>query len=274
MNNNKVAFEEKIETLINKPFEEIRRFLNGKHFRSSNCTELFWNSALPEIWAKELLRVPFILNLLFDYFSKAENVNPNFLNKIANLSPQILIKAIKLSKAFEIEEHWESFEIFKTIRNQELSIFYKELDYLRRLIKEWEEKAKFFEGVIQELDYEDILIHVISYFEKFKRSEKTISNQSLLTSYEISFCYVLNNLLNIKQNLVKAAGEKSENKYSVLQFRKAIEESLPPLNTVEGLIKGKYLAVESITQEKKLIREAIDFYFSFFATSYQIDLYL
>ncbi|MEZ5039738.1 MAG: hypothetical protein R2828_07600 [Saprospiraceae bacterium] len=274
MNKYEIDFQQKIDGLIGKPFNEVQAFLKPKKFRKSKCTELFWKSTLPGSWTKELLSLPAKMFFLFDYFSKPENINAAFLQTVAKINPQLLKRAIKLSKAFQNQEHWESFYIFKRHQNHELKIFYKELDFLRRLYNNWEEKGEFHKSVIQELDYEDILVHTISYFEKFKRSKQTISNQSLLTSNDISLCYVLNNLLNIKHAAINTTGEKIRNKYGVLEFKKAVEDTLPPLNTTEGLIKGAYLPVESISPEKKLIRETISFYFSNFETNYQIDKYL
>jgi|GEM_PF-2465777 len=274
MNTHEIDFQQKIDDLIGKPFNAVLAFLKSRKFRNAKCTELFWKSALPGSWTKELLSLPAKMFFLLDYFSKSENVNAVFLQTVAKINPQLLKRAIKLSKVFPNKEHWESFYIFKKHQNHELKIFYKELEFLRKLVNDWEEKRGFHEGVIQELDDEGILIHSISYFEKLKRSKQTISNQSLLTSYEISLCYVLNDLLNIKHAAIRATGEKIRNKYGILEFKKVIEDTLPPLNTTEGLIKGAYLPVESISPAKKLIRETISFYFSFYAVNYQIDKYL
>ncbi|MCB9295229.1 MAG: hypothetical protein H6559_19225 [Lewinellaceae bacterium] len=268
-------FSQEIEALNDAPFEEVAAFLRSKRFRKSKCHEIFWTSPLPSKWAKQLLVLPNSIDLLFDYFSKPENVNPTFLQEMAKQNHRLLEKAIKISKAYDIQSHWESFEGFRTNQNQQLRIFYKELDYIRKLTSDWQEKAEFYEGVIWGLDYEDILIHTISYFEKFKRSsERTIGKQSLITSTEITLCYTLNNLLTIKQAAIKETGESIKSKYTISAFKKAIQDALPPLNSPEGVIQGKYLPEETISPEKQLIREAIEFYFSFFTVGYQIDRYL
>ncbi len=267
-------FSQEIEALNDAPFKEVASFLRSKQFRRSQCHEIFWKSPLPLKWTKELLALPNSLDLLFDYFSKPENAHASFLQEMAKQNQRLLEKAIKISKAYEIQSHWESFEVFRTNQNQRLRIFYKELDYIRKLTSDWQEKAEFHEGVIRGLDYEDIFIHTISYFEKFKRSEQTISNQSHLTSTEITLCYTLNNLLNIKQATIKETGGSIKSKYTISAFQKAVKDTLPPLNTPEGFIQGKYLPEEAISPEKQLIREAIEFYFSFFAVGYQIDRYL
>lgn len=267
-------FIQELEELNAAPFEEVAAFLRSKRFRKSECHEIFWKSPLSLKCAKELLALPNNIELLFDYFSKPENVNLIFLKEMAKWSPKLLEKAIKISKAYDIQSHWESFEVFSFSQNQRLRIFYKELDYIRRLIKDWQEKAKFYEGVIRGLDYEDILIHTISYFEKFKRSERTKGNQSLITSVEITLCYTLNNLLNIKQAAIRETGELIKSKYTVSAFQKAVQDTLPPLNSPEGVIQGKYLPEETVSPEKQLARESIEFYFSFFAVGYQVDRYL
>lgn len=264
----------KVGKLKDQGFDELARYLKSAKFKNSRYTEIFWISDLPVAWVHEICQLPNFIELLINYFSTSGTANPGFLHKVAQINPKLLIRIIKLKAAFEYPSHWDTFSFFKTGQNPDLKVFYKELDFIRKLKADWEAKERYYTSIVSGLDYEDILVHMVSFFEKFKRSEQTKGNQSLITSHEVSLCYVLNKMLNIKRAAANRTGEVCRNKYTVSEFKKVVQDTLPPLNTVEGIIQGKYLPVESVRRKKKLTRETIRFYLSLFSTGYQIDKYL
>lgn len=264
---------EEIKSLEVATFKEIAPFIKNrrKRFRKAESQAPFWTATLLAKWSKQILELPYAIDFLLDYFRQPD-ANLSFLQAAAAANSRLIERAVKLSKAYELEEHWKSMECLKSHENTRLKLLYKELTYIRRLNQHWEEQGKFYEGVIAALDYEDILIHLIACFERFKRSEETIRNQSLITSYELHYCRVLNHILNIKREA--QPDEAISNKYELSDFRQKAADVMPPLNPVKGLIQGKYLPNELITPEKKLIREVIDFYFRYLSMKYQIEKYL
>lgn len=266
-------FEEKIAYLESASFEEVAQFIKRrkKTYRRAALQTPFWTSALLARWAAQLLDLPYAIDFLLDYF-KQSDTNPGFLQEAVKAKPKLMERVIKLSKAYEAAEHWQSMEFLKRHEDTRLRILYKELIYIRRLNEHWKEKSRFYEGVISALDYEDILIHTASYFERFKRGEQTISDQSRITSHELHYCRVLNHILNIKRE--SQLDTAVANKYELSAFNQKASDAMPPINPAEGVIQGKYLPNESINPEKKLIREVIDFYFCYLSTQYQIEKYL
>ncbi len=268
----------RINDLENKSFGDVMSFLKEtscyQNGRSCKGSSLFWQSELPIKYFEELSNNPLYKELLFRYFSSPLNVNTKFLDLATKNTPKHLIEIIKLSKAFEIKEHWDSFSVFKNHTNRTICNFYKELEYVKRLLKNWEKESKYFVSILEKLHYEDILIHTVSYFEKFKRSSKnTKGNRNLIVSIEVNLIYVLNWILNIKKQKSLEDNFENKPKYSIQEFRKKIAETLPPLNTPES-IEGEYLLKEKIDDEKKLIRETIEFFFQYYGIKHQINKYL
>ncbi|WP_282773614.1 hypothetical protein [Phaeodactylibacter xiamenensis] len=266
-------FEEKIAYLESAPFEEVAQFIKRrkKTYRRAAPQTQFWTSNFLVKWAAQILDLPYAIDFLFDYFQQSDT-NPGFLQEAVGANPKLMERAIKLSKAHENDEHWRCMDCMSAHKNTRLRVFYKELDYLRKLDKHWKKKGGFYEGVISALDYEDILIHTVSSFERFKRSEQTIENQSLQTSHEVHYSRVLNHILNIKRE--SQPDTAVAKKYDLSEFRKKVSDVMPPLNPAEGVVRRKYLPRELITPEKKQFRDVIDFYFSYLSTQYQIEKYL
>lgn len=264
MNNTKkifTSFDEVLKTVISK---------KSKNYYKKNS---FWKSDLPLVWCKEFMSHPIGNELLLTYFSNSKFLNLTFLKKVSEIDTSKLIRAIKLTKAYENDKHWESFSWFKIQRNTDLKrlyFFYKELEFIKKAQIEWEKDSRFYESIISGYSYEDILIHTISYFEKFKRSPQTINNRSKLIMYEVNLCHVLNKILNLKKHLSTGTNDV----YSIEKFKAKVKENLPPINPPQGIAEGKYLPIEKITDEKKLLRETIEFFYSHHEIERFIELYL
>ena len=278
--NTKEYISNRINDLLeNKSYSKVVSFLKTtscyQNDRNCKYSYLFWQSELPLKHFEKLSSNSFYKELLFGYFSSPQNINNQFIDLATKSKEVSLIEVIKLTKAYEIREHWESFIIFKNHNNIKFRKFYKELEYIKKLLENWEIKSKYFVAIFEQLDYEDILIHTISYYEKFKRSSQAAKgNRNHIISMEMNLVYVLNFILNIKKQKSLSEDIINKPKYSVPEFRKKAKETLPPLNTAESLAKGRYLPQEKIDNEKQLIREAIEFFFAYHGVKYQIDKYL
>jgi len=270
----------KIEGLYSKSFNEVVNFLKSTtiyHYAKfkNEYSEIFWHSELPIKWIKEISSTSFIEEFLFGYFSKPENANSEFLKTALSHCSIPLIKILKLSKSFENIQHWQTFAVFEKYYDKRFQLLYKELSFIKKIISDWDSKSIYYKTIVEKFDYEDILIHTISYYEKFKRSSKLAqNNRTHIVRIEMNLNYVLNEILNIKKNKYISENRQITNKYLSSEFKDVIKEILPPLNPIEGIAKGKYLPNEKITDDKKIIREAIEFFFAFHVLKYQIDIYL
>jgi hypothetical protein len=275
---NKIQISQKIENYRNKTFDELLQFVKKSfcyHPYKFEYSEIFWNSILPLKWIKEFSFNYFFEEMLIGYFSKGENANPEFLSTTTRSSPDLLIKIIKLTKAFENQEHWESFGFFNDHENINFRNLYKELKFIKGYIARWDDKAQYFISVVKQYDYEDILIHTISYYEKFKRSSyKTTNNRNYIVMIEMNLNAVFNEILNIKLKNDFVLNREINGKYSKSEFEKILEETLPPVLPSENLLKGDFKLDEQATDEKELIRETIEFFYQYHSVKVTIDQYL
>lgn len=245
-----------------------------KCYEEGGNSHLFWQSSLPVKWFNEFLSEPFFEEFIFGYFSSENNCNSDFLKLLVeSKNKSVVIKIIKLSKAFEKQKHWDSFKIF--FKDTKLKQLYRELLYIKKYQAYWENEAKKYTRFIQELDYEDILIQIISYYEKFKRySSKTLNNRKVQVSYEHHLISVLNTILNIKKGFILENKLDVTNKYDTKHFRLVVKEELPPIRPIESHQNPALIPKENISELKKKIREIVEFLFQKEVNEYQIQKYL
>jgi hypothetical protein len=125
------------------------------------------------------------------------------------------------------------------------------------------------------MDYEDILIQMVSCYEQFKRySNKTIDNRSLIISYESHLIKILNLLLNVRNEPSKNTEVIIANKYDENEFKLITEQELPEIRPVESFINNDLIPKEIISSLKKRFREAVEYFFSKDVNDYQINTYL
>ncbi|NHN24101.1 hypothetical protein FIA58_000295 [Flavobacterium jejuense] len=273
---NKNAIITSIKELENASFSQVVPFIKKNSYfsdsRPNSCSELFWHSNLPIKWFKELINEPYLEELLFAYFSRPQNANLDFIKLFINSKYSAeLIRIIKLSEAFKMDSHWITFSVF--VKSNDLKVVYKELDYIRAYRQYWKNETVIFENKINEIDYEDILIQMISYFEHFKRySKKTVNNTGLITSYKAHLINILDIILNIKKR--GCVKNKIKNKYSSINFKKIAKEQLPPIRAIESLNNQQLVSNEKIDKQKKTFRELVEFFFAKDNSEYQIQKYL
>jgi len=244
----------------NTSFDEVLKTVISRKSKNYYKKDSFWQSDLPVMWCRDFMSHPIGNELLLTYFSNPKFSNLSFLKKVSEVDVSKLIRAIKLTKAYENDKHWESFSWFKIQRNTDLKRFYKELEFIKKINVEWEKDSEFYKGVISEYSYEDILIHTISYFEKFKKtSQDSINNHSHVTMIEVNLGFVLNTMLNYKKQLLTNKEVKVKD---IQDFKDEIKKNISNPST------------EKITDEHRLLRETIEFFFSRLSVEHAIDLYL
>lgn len=276
MNKNKL--KSNLLNLENSSFSEVISFIKRSscylYSRSNKNSELFWQSNLPVKWFNDLIKEPFLEDFLFGYFSKEENVNEQFLSLLINSNKKsTLIKVIKLTESFAHCNHWNSFTIFK--RDFKLKQFYGELRYIKDYRQYWNSELAKYIVIIESMDYEDICIQMISYYEQFKRySEKTKDNRSLIISYEAQLISILNIILNLKKEFVLDSKLDIANKYNSKEFSCKAKEQLPEIRPGESHQNSFLIPREKINEQKAKFRSVVDFLLAKGSSDYQIKNYL
>lgn len=261
-------------------FSEVLSFVKGEvcymYSKKYSKPYLFWQSNLPIRWFENFLNEPFFEEFLFGYFSHEENSNPDFLELLANSRKKAtLIKVIKLSEAFNKPKHWNSFRIFSNSSDTQLKLFYRELTYVVEYRKYWKNKSLEYADFVRQLDYEDILIQIISYFEKFKRySNQTIDNNKILISNRAILISILNKFLNIKKEFIVKNKLNNTAKYDTKTFQIITKKQLPPVKPVEAFVNPNLIPKENIDELKEKFRNTIEFFFAMENNEYQIRKYL
>ncbi len=261
-------------------FSEVLAFVKGEgcymYSKKYSKSYLFWQSSLPTRWFENFLNEPFLEEFLFGYFSHEENCNPGFLELLAKSRKKaILIKVIKLSEAFNKPKHWNSFHIFSNSSDIQLKQFYRELTYVVEYRKYWKNKSLEYIDFIRQLDYEDILIQTISYFEKFKRySNQTKDNNKIIISNRATLISILNQFLNIKKEFILENKLNITAKYNTKTFQITTKKQLPPVKPVEAFADPYLIPKENIDELKEKFRNTIEFFFAMEDNEYQIRKYL
>lgn len=234
-------------------------------------TEYFWNSMLVLRWAENLFTSDYSEEIMFGFFSNSKNYNERLLKEIALYNPYQFIRSVKLKKCFLEDELFSKLSFMKTSSNSSIRNFYSEISALKKLNENWLEKKKFYQSVIEQFSLEEILIHSVAYYEKFKRSSKSIEdNRGHQISIEVCLISVLNFILAERNK----NGTEIKNELSIEEFYSVVNNTMPPLNTPEGIANKKYLVDEIISPTKRIIRESLEFYFSYLhGFMYQVDKY-
>lgn len=251
----KITKQSNLDSLLaTSDYNEVRVYLKrAKYLRNKTDSNLFWQSELPVVWFNNLAKEPFFEDLLFAYFKQGTKPNESFLKQFFNSkSKSTLIKIIKISEVFNLASHWQSFSVFT--KDRQLSVFYKELQYIKSYRAYWEEEAKVHNTFIKTLALEDIMFQMTMCYETFKTAPKTIGNRSKKVSTEAVLINLLNTFLIIKKEDLKAKGIEIKNTYAVNYFQN---------NTVEDyrILKSKF-------------RNTVEFYFAKYDNEYQIKKYL
>lgn len=241
--------------LLTSDYNEVRVYLKRKNYlNNSKIANSFWRSQLPISWFQELIKEPFFEDLLFSYFKQTVKPNNFFLKEFFNSkSKSKLIKIIKLSEAFNLDTHWESFSVFT--KDIELNVFHKELVYVKSFRAYWEEESKAHNVFIKSLALEDILFQMTMCYEDFKQySKKSIGNKDKRVSYEAVLINLLNTFLSIKKEDLKNNQIEVQSTYDPNYF--------------------KTISVEDYQVLKNDFRNTVEFYFAKYDDEYQIKKYL
>lgn len=224
--NRKNTTLQNFEKLLNTSnYEEVRIFIKStSYLRNTKIAKAFWSSKLPIKWFKKLASEPFFETLLSNYFKPSIKPNSAFLklffgsNKIA-----VLKRVIKLNKAFNLQDHWASFTIFK--HDRQLKMFYKELVFVRDYQKYWLSKSAKFNDIIESFALEDILFQMTMSYEDFKQnSNQSQGNWNNRISTEAILIDLINTFISVKLKSLKKSKAEVTNTYDLDYFKKITVE--------------------------------------------------
>lgn len=274
----KEKLEQKIKSLESASPEKVKPFVKKWFVKASEAKRsenreslmLFWQSDIPIVNFNELKDQYYFDSVILAYFEFPININTTFIEQfIENDCLDRLIQILKISKGFLNDEHWESLQFLRK-RGSLKKIFF-ELEFIRKILQNWENKAVSFNERVLHVSSEDLLIQSLSYFEYFKRySLKTMGNNSQLTAYETHFISVLDYLLTHK----KVGGFEPNEGYDIKGFSGTVKQELPPIRPTDTLMNPNYVPNEKISPLKKEVRTIVDFFIQKDIQTYQIENYL
>lgn len=270
---NENEFQELFVAVLNLDDNELIRFLlktgcyrlgKEKVFGKTLETkrpDFFWKSPVPIVKARLLFKSRSAGEFLYGYFGFDLNADTRITETVCGANPVLFIKNCKLSQAILKRPFYESLVVLKRSNIPQLSIFYKEVTFLFETNYAWKKDREKYGEKLARFSIDEILINFTSYHEKFKRaSKKVTNNRSELVSNEVHLCHTLSEML---KDLKKSAKDsKLTSSLETLQFENLLEQTLPPINSPEGLAHKVYIPKEEITDTKAAIRMCIEFYFA------------
>lgn len=189
------AFEKAFESLdsqFENNFEDALLFLFRKskkgRFNAYNLHQFqyFWSSPLPIKYFDQLFSSDYAEDLLEGYFSQEflcfnknkrkyrripcnqPQTNKILLKKLSESYPDLLLKNIRLNKAFLDDVHFESFTPFQDHSNKELQNFYTVISLLRDENNKVQKEKKDLQKELFKLDWLKLLsVLSFHYEEKF-----------------------------------------------------------------------------------------------------------
>lgn len=123
-------------------------------------------------------------NLLHQYFTVNKTANPRFVIELAEKHPELLLRSIRVNRAYLSAGHSNSLSILKEHKNQKLADHYRFFTKLASIEKE------LFDDFMQSLnkfhstDVMDVLIWVSFWFEE-KRASLFETQQAHILQYDI-----------------------------------------------------------------------------------------
>lgn len=196
--------------------------------------------------------------------------------EVARTYPQELIAAIRQSQYYLDKSDHQLLRQFKFTLNLHLAKAYRDWDKLHEIFQDYQtgKSRQYAKGVIQNLSFEEILIEVVAYHEYFKLSNpNNLNNRGNVVSNEVNLCYTLNEILTDKlkyhqESLIPIGPPLDDATYS-----KKVKDSMPTLNTPDGIANQVYEGVDKKYPVKQLVRQTVNFYFRKRATEYYLDKY-
>jgi hypothetical protein len=223
--------------------------------------DYFWKSEVPLTKKDLLFKGNFVSEFLYGYFGFEPNARPEITEAVCKVNSDLFIRNCKLSQAFLKRPFYNSLKILRQSSNSALNVFFKEISFLYRINSDWEVKQEHYRGKLSGFSIDEILVHIVSYHEKFKRaSDKVSNNRPELVSHEVHLCYSFSEMLADYKTI--AGGNKLVSELDATQFESLLQRTLPPINPPEGLAHGVYLPVEEMDPTKLVIRDCVEFYFT------------
>ncbi|OHX64124.1 nuclease-related domain-containing protein [Flammeovirga pacifica] len=273
---NKTKLLVTLESLIERSsFNDFTLFLKAKSpFKNKKISKTFYEFDFPPNYINILSQTDVWDDILYYYFSSGTNANLNFLKAVVDIDFKYLQGFILLYESYHYSYHWSTFKSFKSSHDINQRQFYKKLQFLKDNKDYWQDSYNFFQDEIIKYSYEDIIIQVISLFQKFKNySPETINNNSVIISYRIQLIRTLNKFITAKRE----CDEQLQPKYTIETFSKILNQELPPIRPEEYFVNNcdpKFLPREDVSEIKEQIRAIINFQFGYIENENKINYIL
>lgn len=265
---NKTELKEKLAVLEANMFSDaVYLFLKvNTPYKDKRLSKVFYESTFTSKFARDLSHTDLWEEMLYCYFSSGTNASTRFLKAVIDIDFKFALRFIFLYESFKYSYHWDTFESLKSPRDIKLKQFYRELQFLKNNKEYWDAQDNLHQVEILKFSYEDIIIQVISFFQKFKNySPQNINDNSKIISYRLNLLHILNKFINAKRKDDSKNNVHSQPEYSIDVFSEILNQELPPLRPkeyFENNFDSKFLPKENVSEIKNQIRKIINFQFA------------
>lgn len=267
-------FEACFKLLASCGEEEMIQFVDETECHQKHASRFFWASEIPYAFRKRLFNKDNAAQMLRQYFQHPGNVahiSEPLIKYLSETYPRELVLTVRETQSFLVRQHMESLQRLKSTADARVRRAVIEWEHINRFQKLFADRSLYFEGLIHNFSFEDLLIHFTAANERQKRRDRTgMNNDAYKVGRETNLLRVMNRVLQLKQ---KQEGDTGQRATGEEQFLKQLADALPPQNTPEALADPRMLPEEELTEEKKLFTELIDFYFKLHEFEHYIDIY-
>lgn len=247
--------------LISNDETFILEFTIRSECYKGNNAKYFWTTKIPQKILSILLKSPEAKIILKRYFEKEENVNSEFIKEFSIKHPKEFYTIYRESKVYLKPMHFESTSFLKYTKEQKFYEVRYETEYIKQYLDYIEKKEEYYFTLLKNFTMEEVLIHVISYFTSYEYGSELYNKNSK------HFADVIHNVI---LNLPKILKENIKTEGIILakmgkdNFIERLIEEFPKVKSTEfiELRKKNFYSKppEKESNEKKIIREVIDFY--------------
>ncbi|MCE7995312.1 MAG: hypothetical protein HEP71_25265 [Roseivirga sp.] len=267
-------FEACFQLLMTCEGEEVAEFVIQTECHHKHASRFFWASELPDTFKESLFSKANAAQMLRQYFKhpgSLEHISESLIKYLAQTYQREFVIVVRETQSFLVPPHLKSFLRFKGLTNEVVRRAIVEWEYIDNFKKAFSKKSLYFDGLIRDFSFEELLIHFTAANERQKRRDRTgMNNAAYKVGRETNLLRVMNRVLQLKQKQEEDTGQRATGEE---QFLKQLADALPPQNTPEALADPRMLPEEELTEEKKLFTELIDFYFKLHEFEHYIDMY-
>lgn len=207
--------------------------------------------------------------LLHQYFSLNKTANPRFIIELAEMDPELLLRSIRVNRAFLNPDHTPSLDILKEHKNQKLADHYRFFKKLAAIEKDLFSEFQQSLDKCQECDVLNVLMWTSFWFEE-KRASLFENQQAHILQYDIHpYVETINYFLT---QYLFACKEKIKNTvFHDEQDIEALGEAFKEASTIKDYSKNNvWSAIDKADKYYRFLKSIIEIYS--FDMNYDVEI--